>query len=119
MAQLQDNINRFNYEQNIDDQKLQNYMGVVGGGTVGSQSIQPVFRNQGASALGGAMGGAQLAGMINPTLIAQDIYFSVFNLVLMVGIVLIMIRTNWRISRAEGTILVVINLFRWYFDFSS
>jgi len=66
MASLQDNINRFNYEQNIDDQKLQNYMGVVGGGTVGSQSIQPVFRNQGASALGGAMGGAQLAGMINP-----------------------------------------------------
>ena len=66
MASLQDNINRFNYEQNIDDQKLQNYMGVVGGGTVGSQSIQPVFRNQGASALGGALGGAQLAGMINP-----------------------------------------------------
>ena len=63
MAQLQDNINRFNYEQNIDDQKLQNYMGVVGGGTVGSQSIQPVFRNQGASALGGAMGGSQLASM--------------------------------------------------------
>ena len=60
-----------------------------------------------------------LAGMINPTLIAQDIYFSVFNLVLMVGIVLIMIRTNWRISRAEGTILVVVNLFRWYFDFAS
>lgn len=63
MASLQDNINRFNYEQNIDDQKLQNYMGVVGGGTVGSQSIQPVFRNQGASALGGAMGGSQLASM--------------------------------------------------------
>ena len=39
---------------------------MVGGGTVGSESIQPVFRNQGASALGGALGGAQLAGMINP-----------------------------------------------------
>ena len=63
MAQLQDNINRFQYEQNIDDQKLQNYMGIVGGGTIGSQSIQPVFRNQGASALGGAMGGSQLASM--------------------------------------------------------
>jgi len=61
MAQLQDNINRFNYEQNIDDQKLQNYMGLVGGGTVGSQTISPVFRNQGASALGGALGGSQLA----------------------------------------------------------
>ena len=66
MAQLQDNIARYNYEQNIDDQKLQNYMSLVGGGTLGSNTIQPVFRNQGASALGGALGGAQLAGMINP-----------------------------------------------------
>jgi hypothetical protein len=61
MAQLQDNINRFNYEQNIDDQKLRNYMALISGGTVGSNTIQPVFRNQGASALGGALGGAQLA----------------------------------------------------------
>ena len=66
MAQLQDNMNRFNYEQNVDDQKLKNYMSLVGGGTVGSETIQPVYRNQGASALGGALGGAQLAGMINP-----------------------------------------------------
>ena len=61
MAQLQDNINRFNYEQNIDDQKLRNYMALISGGTVGSNTIQPVFRNQGTSALGGALGGAQLA----------------------------------------------------------
>ena len=38
-------------------------MGIVGGGTVGSNTIQPVFRNQGASALGGALGGSQLASM--------------------------------------------------------
>lgn len=63
MAQLQSNIDRFNYEQNIGDQKLQNYMSLVGGGTLGSSSIQPVFRNQGASALGGALGGSQLASM--------------------------------------------------------
>jgi len=67
MAQLQDNINRFNYEQNIDDQKLRNYMALISGGTVGSNTIQPVFRNQGASALGGALGGAQLASLINPS----------------------------------------------------
>jgi Ca2+/Na+ antiporter len=60
-----------------------------------------------------------LAGMINPTMIHQDIYLSVFNLVLMVGVVLIMIRTKWRISRMEGVILVLINLFRWYFDFAA
>jgi len=63
MAQLQDNINRFNYEQNIGDQKLQNYMSLVGGGTLGSNTVQPVFRNQGASALGGALGGAQLGSL--------------------------------------------------------
>jgi cation:H+ antiporter len=60
-----------------------------------------------------------LAGMINPTLIGEDIYSSVFLLVIMVGLTLFMIRTNWRISRAEGTILVVINLVRWYYNFAS
>ena len=67
MASLQDNINRYNYEQNIDDQKLRNYMALISGGTVGSNTIQPVFRNQGTSALGGALGGAQLASLINPS----------------------------------------------------
>ena len=60
-----------------------------------------------------------LAGMINPATIEKDIYMSVFNLVLMVGLVLLFIRTNWRIGRIEGGILVTINLIRWYFDFAS
>jgi len=60
-----------------------------------------------------------LAGMINPTFIAQDIFNSVFLLVMMVGLVLLMIRNNWMISRTEGTILVVINLIRWYLDFAN
>jgi len=63
MAQLQDNINRFNYQQNIGDQKLRNYMALISGGTVGSNTIQPVFRNRGVSALGGALGGAQLGNL--------------------------------------------------------
>ena len=68
-AELQDNVNRFNFEQNVDAQKLRDYMALVGGGTVGSNQVQPVFRNPAASALGGALGGAQLAsslGMANP-----------------------------------------------------
>ena len=60
-----------------------------------------------------------LAGIINPTVIAQDIFNSVFLLVLMVGLTLLLIRTSWRISRLEGTLLVSINLVRWYFDFAS
>lgn len=60
-----------------------------------------------------------LAGILNPTDISSDIFNSVFLLVLMVGITLLMIRTNWKISRLEGTILVSINLIRWYFDFAA
>ena len=59
-AQLQADIDRFNFEQNVDDQRLANFLSLVKGGTVGSQSIQPVFRNQALSALGGALGGSQL-----------------------------------------------------------
>ncbi|SVB40541.1 uncharacterized protein METZ01_LOCUS193395 [marine metagenome] len=60
-----------------------------------------------------------LAGMINPASVDEDIYMSIFNLVLMVGLVLVLIRTNWKINRKEGGILVAINLIRWYFDFAS
>ncbi len=60
-----------------------------------------------------------LAGIINPTAISSDIYGSVFLLVLMVAMTLFMIRTNWKISRTEGTILVTINLIRWYLDFAN
>lgn len=59
-AELQDQVNRFNFEQNIEQQKLKDYLALVGGGTVGSNTIQPVQRNTAASALGGALGGAQL-----------------------------------------------------------
>jgi hypothetical protein len=63
-AELEDNIQRFNFEQNIDQQKLKDYMALVGGGTVGSNTINPVNRNPTSSALGGALGGAQLASTI-------------------------------------------------------
>ncbi len=60
-----------------------------------------------------------LAGIINPSVITQDIFDSVFLLVMMVGLTLLLIRTKWRISRLEGALLVSINLIRWYFDFAS
>ena len=59
-----------------------------------------------------------LAGIINPSIITQDIFDSVFILVLMVGLTLLLIRTKWRINRFEGALLVSINLIRWYFDFA-
>ena len=60
-----------------------------------------------------------LAGIINPSIITQDIFDSVFLLVMMVGLTLLLIRTKWKISRLEGALLVSINLIRWYFDFAS
>jgi hypothetical protein len=68
-AELQDSVNRYNFDQNVDAQKLRDYMALIGGGTVGSNSIQPVFRNPLASGLGGALGGAQLGSYFgNPML---------------------------------------------------
>jgi hypothetical protein len=68
-AELQDSVNRFNFDQNVDAEKLRNYLALVGGGTTGSQTSQPVFRNPLASGLGGALGGARLgASFGNPML---------------------------------------------------
>lgn len=69
-AELADQVARFNFEQNRDQQKLKDYMALVGGGTIGSNTIQPVFRDRTSSALGGALGGAQLGAMagFNPAL---------------------------------------------------
>ena len=63
-SELQSNLDRFNFEQNIEAQKLRDFLALVGGGTVGSQIIQPVFRNPLASGLGGAVGGAQLGASL-------------------------------------------------------
>ena len=60
-----------------------------------------------------------LAGIINASSLSQEIFESVFLLVLMVGLTLFLIRTKWSISRWEGALLVSINLVRWYFDFAS
>ncbi len=60
-AQLSDEIARHNFEQNIQADKLAQYLGLVGGG-FGSEgtSSQPIQRNIGAQLLGGALAGAKL-----------------------------------------------------------
>jgi len=60
-AQLQDAINRFNFEQNQPQTKLENFMRILTGAPGGVQSTsQPVFRNQGAGLVGGGLSGALL-----------------------------------------------------------
>ena len=69
-AELQDSVNRFNFEQTRDQQKLRDFLASVRGGTLGSQTSRPVFRNRSASVLGGGISGAQLAQLagVNPML---------------------------------------------------
>ena len=63
-AELASNMQRFQFEQEAPRAALADYMATVAGGTVGGQTMQPVYRQPALSALSGAMGGAQLAGMI-------------------------------------------------------
>lgn len=57
-----------------------------------------------------------LAGAITPMQVNPDAQGSLILLCALVVVVLIMMRSGWRITRWEGIVLVAINLVRWYFD---
>lgn len=65
-AELQDQVNRFNFEQNTPAEKLAKYMALVGGGQFGSTGTdtRPVFSNPLAEGLGLATGAAGLGNML-------------------------------------------------------
>ena len=65
-AELAADIQRFQFEQAQPLTSLANYMAAVQGGTVGEQQVTPVYRQPIASALGGALGGFQMAGQVDP-----------------------------------------------------
>ena len=58
-----------------------------------------------------------VASMLKPLKIIQAEYTSLILLVVTLAIIMVMIRTGWKISKMEGAILVAIALFRWSFDF--
>lgn len=58
-----------------------------------------------------------LAGVIRPLTVDAAAQSSIFLLVGMVVLVVIFMRTGWRLSRVEGALLVVVNLVRWGADF--
>ena len=62
-AELEADMQRFQFEQEAPGQALANYMAMIQGGTVGGTSATPVYRQPIGSALSGALGGAQLGGM--------------------------------------------------------
>lgn len=59
-----------------------------------------------------------VAAILNPLKVDPDAYGEIVLLAGLVTIVVIMMRTGWKISRTEGVILVLVNLVRWYMNFS-
>lgn len=58
-----------------------------------------------------------IASMLKPLHIMQAEYTSLILLVVTLAVIMVMIRTGWKISKIEGAILIAIALFRWSFDF--
>ena len=57
-----------------------------------------------------------MAAMISPLKIASNAIPGIWMLVGNVLFVFLLMRTNWRITRVQGLILIVVNLVRWYID---
>ena len=60
-----------------------------------------------------------VAGMLRPLEVDPAARVSLAALSAMVFMVLVMMRSSWRISRAEGLVLVTVALARWGLDFSA
>lgn len=60
-----------------------------------------------------------VATLLNPVMkVDPSALTSISILIVMVTVVVIFMRTGWKVSRWEGGALVVVNLIRWWFDFS-
>jgi cation:H+ antiporter len=59
-----------------------------------------------------------LAALIRPLTVDAGAYGSLILLSTLVVLVVIMMRTGWKISRPEGAFLIIVNLLRWMSDFA-
>lgn len=59
-----------------------------------------------------------VAAILRPLPIVRSDYISLVLLVVTVIIILIMMRTGWKITRLEGVLLILIALLRWSLDFA-
>ncbi|MBI9073205.1 MAG: calcium/sodium antiporter [Melioribacteraceae bacterium] len=57
-----------------------------------------------------------MAGILSPLEISQTEYNSLFLMFGALAVLMVMIRTGWKLTRTEGIILILIALFRWSFD---
>ena len=55
--------------------------------------------------------------VLKPLSVSASALPSLYSLVAMVFLVLVFMRTGWRVSRLEGACLLCINLLRWAKDF--
>jgi cation:H+ antiporter len=60
-----------------------------------------------------------VAGILHPMTLAPAARTSLLALTGMVFVVFVMMRTNWRLSRTEGLILIMLAAFRWALDFAT
>ncbi|MBD3223493.1 MAG: calcium/sodium antiporter [Caldithrix sp.] len=63
------------------------------------------------------MGVLGLAGILRPMQVTEGAYNDILVLSAMVILVVMMMRTGWKISRWEGALLILINLVRWIINF--
>lgn len=83
---------------------LRGHYGISAGNLIGSD----IFN------LLGVLG---LAAILKPMYIESSAYSSLYVLSGMVILAVVLMRTNWKLSRWEGGLLVLINIIRWVLDF--
>lgn len=59
-----------------------------------------------------------VAGLVSPMTVHPNAMSSLFMLSGLMVVVVLMMRTGWKLSRLEGGILVAVSLLRWILDFS-
>jgi cation:H+ antiporter len=60
-----------------------------------------------------------IAGMVRPVAITEEARLSLLSLIGMVALVVVFLRTGYRVARWEGIVLMLIAAIRWGFDFST
>lgn len=87
-------------------------------------ALAAVFRGHHGISAGGLVGSdlynllgvLGVAAVIRPLAVDANASPSVWVLVVMVGVVIVFMRTGWRVSRREGLVLFCCNLARFWFD---
>jgi len=89
-------------------------------------SVVAVFKGKHGLSIGNLIGSdlfnllgvLGVASILRPLPIEQSDYISMIFMAITLVIILVMIRTGWKISKSEGILLLIIAFARWYLDFA-